>query len=191
MFLLGLSLSKNLLCHTFATNQSYCGIIIRLKSIISYFNDGGVIEAGVFTTEHIAEWIADELCIANHQVGAMMGMSVNPCGDMAVGDVVAEFSCIGCVQRTSFVSIFNSCENGQMVGNYNYLFSITFPYGFFDKRKVSLKLIIDVLGNEPMLVIENLSVVVPFWIASSSIGGILDHKVVRIKSTLSIRTTLL
>jgi hypothetical protein len=42
-----------------------------------------------------------------------------------------------------------------------------------------------------MLVIENLSVVVPFWIASSSIGGILDHKVVRIKSTLSIRTTLL
>ena len=46
---------------------------------ISDFCQGGIVEVGVFTAEDISEWIADEVSVANHHVGGMMGMAVNPC----------------------------------------------------------------------------------------------------------------
>ena len=52
----------------------------------------------VFTTEDIAEGIANEVGVANHQVGTVMGVSVNPCGDSAVCNVVAEFGGVGGIQ---------------------------------------------------------------------------------------------
>ena len=48
------------------------------KSIVSDFNYGGVIEAGIFSEAYIAEGIAYEVSIANLQIGRMMGMAVNP-----------------------------------------------------------------------------------------------------------------
>lgn len=54
------------------SDLSYCnywdGNSLRLKSIISYFNDGGIVEVGVFATEDVADWIANEVSIANRQV---------------------------------------------------------------------------------------------------------------------------
>ena len=35
-------------------------------------NDCGIIEVGVFATEDVTERIADEVGVANHQVGTMM-----------------------------------------------------------------------------------------------------------------------
>lgn len=49
------------------------------KSIVSGFYYGGIVEVGVFTAKYIAEWIADEMSVANHHVGGMMGVTVNPC----------------------------------------------------------------------------------------------------------------
>ena len=46
---------------------------------ISDFYQGGIVKVGVFTAEDISEWIADEVSVANHHVGGMMGMAVNPC----------------------------------------------------------------------------------------------------------------
>lgn len=45
----------------------------------SDFYYGGIVEFGVFTAEDVTEGIADEAGVATHQVGGMMGMSVNPC----------------------------------------------------------------------------------------------------------------
>lgn len=53
--------------------------IIMPKSIVSDFYYGRVIEVGVFTAEYIAEGIAYEVSVANHQVGTMVGVTVNPC----------------------------------------------------------------------------------------------------------------
>lgn len=103
-------------------------VLERKNKIILYFNCCGVIEVGIFATEDVAEGIADEVGIANHQVGTMMGVSVNPCEDSAVSNVVAEFSGVGGIQYISFVSIFDSCECRKMVCDYNNLFSIAFAY---------------------------------------------------------------
>ena len=101
---------------------------ITLSTIKLYFNDCGIIEVGIFAAEDIAKWIADEVGITNHQVGTMMGVSVNPCEDSTVGNVVAEFSGVGRIQYTALVSIFDSCECRKMVCDYNNLFSIAFTY---------------------------------------------------------------
>ncbi|MDE6578345.1 MAG: hypothetical protein K2K58_09280, partial [Muribaculaceae bacterium] len=58
----------------------------------------------------VAERMADKVGIANHQVCTVMGVSVNPCGDSAASNVIAEFSGVGGIQYTSFMSIFDSCE---------------------------------------------------------------------------------
>ena len=49
------------------------------KSIVSDLYHSGIVEVGVFTAEYIAEWIADEVSVTNHQVGGMVGVTVNPC----------------------------------------------------------------------------------------------------------------
>lgn len=49
------------------------------KSIVSDFYQGGIVESRVFAAEDVAEGIADEMSVANHHVGGMMGMTVNPC----------------------------------------------------------------------------------------------------------------
>jgi len=41
---------------------------------LSDFDDGGVVEGGVFASEDVAERVADEVCVAYHQVGLMMGV---------------------------------------------------------------------------------------------------------------------
>lgn len=43
------------------------------------FYYGRVVEVRVFAAEDVAEGIAYEVSIANHQVGGMMRMTVNPC----------------------------------------------------------------------------------------------------------------
>ena len=98
------------------------------KFIILDFNHGGVVEVGVFATEEVAERVAYKVGVANHQVGTVMGMSVNPCGDSAVSNVVAEFGGVGGIQYTSLVSIFDGCKCRKMVCDYNNLFSIAFAY---------------------------------------------------------------
>ena len=55
----------------------------------------GIIESGVFAAKDVAEGIADEVGVADCQVGDMMGMAVDPCRDSTGGNVVAEFGCIG------------------------------------------------------------------------------------------------
>ena len=55
-------------------------IAIRVpKSIVSDFYHSGIVETRVFTAEYIAEGIAYEVSVANHQVGTMVGVTVNPC----------------------------------------------------------------------------------------------------------------
>ncbi len=51
---------------------------IQELSNISDFYQGGIFEVGVFTAEYIAEGIADEVSVANHQVGTMLEVTVNP-----------------------------------------------------------------------------------------------------------------
>ena len=46
--------------------------LAKLEFIILDFNYCGIIEVGVFTTEDIAEGIADKVGIANHQVSVVM-----------------------------------------------------------------------------------------------------------------------
>lgn len=75
------------------------------NSIVSGFYYGGIVEVGVFAAEYVAEGIAYEVSIANHQVGGMMGVTVNPCRDSTVGYVVAEFCGISCVQDIANVSL--------------------------------------------------------------------------------------
>lgn len=76
------------------------------NSIVSDFYYGGVVEVGIFTAEYIAEGIADEVSIANNQLGGMMRMAIYPCGDSAVGYVIAEFSCICSVQYVTSMPLF-------------------------------------------------------------------------------------
>ncbi|MDE5773435.1 MAG: hypothetical protein K2H86_03140 [Muribaculaceae bacterium] len=66
--------------------------------LTSYFNDCEIVEVGVFTAEEVAEGIADKMSVANHQICTVMGMSVNPCRDSAVSNVVAEFGGVGSIQ---------------------------------------------------------------------------------------------
>lgn len=87
-------------------------MIITLSTIKLYFNHSGIIEVGVFATEEVAERVTDKVGVGNHQVGTVMGMSVNPCGDSAVSNVVAEFGGVGSIQYTSLVSVFDGCECG-------------------------------------------------------------------------------
>ncbi len=55
-------------------------IAIRVpKSIVSDLYHSGIVETRVFTAEYIAEGIAYEVSVANHQVGTMVGVTVNPC----------------------------------------------------------------------------------------------------------------
>ena len=60
----------------------------------SDFYHGGVVEGGIFVTEEIAEGVADKVGVADRQVGEMMGMTVDPCRDSTVCDIVAEFGCV-------------------------------------------------------------------------------------------------
>lgn len=45
---------------------------INKKSNILDFYQSGVVEAGVFATEDVAKGIANEMSVANHQVGTMV-----------------------------------------------------------------------------------------------------------------------
>lgn len=97
----------------------------------SHFNYRGIIEVDVFAAEDMAEGIADEVCVTNHKVGAVMWMAVNPCGDVTVSNEVAEFCGVGGIKYISLMSIFDSCECRQMVCDNYYLFGITLNYWFF------------------------------------------------------------
>lgn len=77
-----------------------------LKSIVSDLYHSGIVESRVFAAEDVAEGIAYEVSVANHQVGTMVGVTVNPCGDSTVGYVVAEFSCICSVQYVTGMPLF-------------------------------------------------------------------------------------
>lgn len=48
------------------------------------FDDGGVVKGGVFTDKYVSERVADEVGVAYHQVGLMMGVAVDPCVDSAL-----------------------------------------------------------------------------------------------------------
>ena len=90
--------------------MSLVGRFLAQKFIILYFNHSGIVEGSIFATEDVAERIADKVGIANHQVSAMMRMTVDPCGNSTASNVVADFGGVGSIQYTSLVPIFDSCE---------------------------------------------------------------------------------
>lgn len=76
------------------------------KSIVSDSYHSGIVESRVFAAEEIAEGIADEVGVASHLVGGMMGMAVRPCGDSTVGYVVTKFGSVRRVQDIAHISLF-------------------------------------------------------------------------------------
>lgn len=81
-----------------------------MRRSLSDFDDGGVVEGGVFASKDVAKRIADEVGVAYCQVGLMMGVTVDPCVDSAVGDVIAKFGGESHVQRVAGITLVNSCE---------------------------------------------------------------------------------
>ncbi len=100
------------------------------------------------------------MSVANHHVGGMMGVTVNPCLDSTVSYVVAEFRGVCGVQYITCVSLFESGEGGKMVSYDNYLLRIALVDRPLDERKVLFKLIVYVLWNQATLVVENLRIIV-------------------------------
>ena len=99
----------------------------------SDFYYGGVVEGGVFAAEEVAEGIADEAGVADCQVGEMMGMTVDPCRDSTVCDIVAEFGGVGSVEYTAFMFIFNSCECWEVVSDNDYFLGVAVSHSLFDE----------------------------------------------------------
>ena len=64
--------------HTYSIYNDMIAIRVP-KSIVSDFYHSGIVETRVFNAEYIAEGIAYEVSVANHQVGTMVGVTVNPC----------------------------------------------------------------------------------------------------------------
>lgn len=117
------------------------------------FDDGGVVEGGVFVGEDVAERVADEMGVAYHKVGLMMGVAVNPCVNLAVGDVVAQFCGKGRIQRVAGKTFVNSCECRKVMCYHYNLFRIARFNGILYKRKILFKLFGYILGGESMTVV--------------------------------------
>lgn len=120
---------------------------------LSDFDDGGLVESGVFAGEDVAERVADEMGIAYHQVGLMMGVAVNPCVDSAVGDVVAKFCGKSHIQRVAGIPLVNGCERREMMCHDHNLFRIAHFNGILYKRKILFKLFGYIPGGESMIVV--------------------------------------
>lgn len=120
---------------------------------MSAFDDGGLVEGGVFASEDVAERVADEVCVAYHQVGLMMGVTVDPCVDSAVGDVVAKFCGKSHIQRVAGIPFVNGCECRKVMCHYYNLFRIARFNGILYEGEVLFKLICYVFGCESMTVV--------------------------------------
>ncbi len=94
-----------------------------------------LVEDGVFAAEEVAEGIADEAGVADCQVGEMMGMTVDPCRDSTVCDIVAEFGGVGSVEYTAFMFIFNSCECWEVVSDNDYFLGVAVSHSLFDELR--------------------------------------------------------
>ena len=119
----------------------------------SDFDDGGVVEGGVFAGEDVAERVADEVGVAYHQVGLMMGVTVDPCVDSAVGDVVAKFCGKSHVQRVAGITLVNGRECRKVMCYHYDFFSIARFNGILYESEVLFKLFCNILGCEPMMVV--------------------------------------
>lgn len=107
----------------------------------------------MFAGEDVSERVADEVGIAYHQVGLMMGVTVDPCVDSAVGDVVAKFCGKSHVQRVAGMPFVNGCECRKVMCHYYNLFRIARFNGILYEGEVLFKLICYVFGCESMTVV--------------------------------------
>lgn len=129
-------------------------IVSKITHRSSYqIDDGGVVEGGVFAGEDVSERVADEMGVAYHQVGLMMGVTVDPCVDSAVGDVVAKFGGESHVQRVAGIPFVNGRECWKVMCHYYNLFCIARFNGILYESEVLFKLICYISGSESVAVI--------------------------------------
>ena len=71
-FALIILIAECLLYCTLASRKLFWDTSLTQKFIILDYYHGGIIEVGVFAAEDVAERIADEMGVTNHQVGTVM-----------------------------------------------------------------------------------------------------------------------
>ena len=107
----------------------------------------------MFTDKYVSERVADEVGVAYHQVGLMMGVAVDPCVDSAVGDVVSKFCGKSHVQRITGKTFVNGCECREVMCHDHNLFRIARFNGILYEIEVLFKLISYISGSESVTVI--------------------------------------